>query len=220
MNDSIRLKDLKGRKGHICLGGEWATDEGPVCGCGALLHTLPDFMDRGPYTGGEQPATPPASPTWEELRQEMSQDDALATTGQEVATRHDEPDMAPAVPPIDPTQPYGPVEVEKAILDAVQRLERGLKHEAYLIAATDQLKIEYELAYARAVRDSQGGAADTRKADAVLRCEHQYRSYMDACAARDAMKAVTHTLRSTLSGLQSVGRSVGVSYQGPQGRGQ
>ena len=236
----VKLKDLKARKGHLCLGGDWPGDEGPLCGCGVALHTVPDFMGdggarfappRGPapdevYAAqaadgmGAHYAPDDDPPPWDTTDAETVHDE-LGERGKTLTdTRDGYPDMNPAVPPIDPTAPYGPAEVERAILDAVARLERGLKHEANLIAACDQLKLEYDLAYARAIEQSTGGAADVRKANAVLACERQYRAYMEGCAARDAMKAVTHTLRATLSGLQSVGRSVGVTYQAPQGRGR
>lgn len=150
----------------------------------------------------------------------MAQADAVEAAGAAVAHRAGTPDMAPAVPVVDPTQPYGPAEVERAILDSNRRLELGLKHEANLIAAADQMKVEYELKYARAIERSAGGAADIRKANATLAAEREYRAWREAVAARDAMKSITHTLRSTLSALQSVGRSVGVSYTAPQGRGR
>lgn len=231
----IKLKDLKARKGHLCLGGTWSDVEGPVCGCGVPLHTAPDFLGpdgRGVPPQGPAPDEvyaaqaadePDDQPPWDEADSLVDADELSGDVdqrGRTLTTDMGAPSMSPSVPPVDPTQPYGPAEIERAILDQVRRLERGLAHEANLIAGADQLKIEYELAYARAVRESDGGAADTRKADAVIKCEAQYRAYMDACAARDAMKAVTHTLRSTLSGLQSVGRSVGVAYQTTPGRGR
>lgn len=267
--DNVRLKDLKDRKGHLCHGGSWGEGDFPICGCGASLSELPDFMDRlgtsgyvAPYpaaagyvpghapelNGGDppdavrgaiEPAAPPppfthasGEPCWgcqscfanildeEDMDDPMAEADRVEAIGREVAERHGAPDMSPAVPVIDPTQPYGPAEVERAILDANRRLELGLKHEANLITAAEQLKIEYELAYAKAIERSTGGAADIRKANAVLACERQYRAWHEALAARDAMKSVTHTLRSTVSALQSVGRSVGVSYVAPQGRGR
>jgi hypothetical protein len=128
--------------------------------------------------------------------------------------------MTPEMPALDPTMPYGPQDIEARILDANNRLERGAIHEANLTAAADQLKIEYELAYARAIEKSTGGAADVRKANATLACERQYRAYREAVAARDAMKGVMHTLRSTQSGYQSVAKSVGAQYQGSRGLGR
>lgn len=223
------LRDLKDRKGHLCQGGQWDQPSGrPMCGCGMFLDALPDLLppvaDDGSWgtrlsarRHGETDADMLARL---DAEQPMVAADRVEAAGRDIAERHGAPDMSPAVPPVDPTMPYGPVEVEKAILDAVARLERGLVHEANLIAAADQLKIEYELAYAKAIERSTGGAADVRKANATLACERQYRAWREAVAARDAMKAVTHTLRSTLSGLQSVGRSVGASYTATSGRGQ
>lgn len=278
----VNLKDLKARKGHVCLGGLWGDGQNPVCGCGALLRAQPDFMDlpradqrtwsapqgqdslrvaRGPvdYPNVEPPlvsgdGSPPApfhhasgepcygcqscfanadvdydEPDGSEVDvavvayrpgDPMDEADVVESVGRDAIVRHDAPDMAPSVPLVDPTMPYGPAEVERALLDANRRLELGSKHEANLIAATEQLKIEYELRYAKAIEMSTGGAADIRKANAVLASEREYRAWHDAMAARDAMKAVTHSLRSTVSALQSVSRSVGASYTGPHGRGQ
>jgi hypothetical protein len=259
---ALRLKDLKARKGHLCVGGGIDRDLGPVCGCGTVLEGLPDFMDlplaaqrnmqrvrdtpaseEPPLVSGDDVPPPfthangepcygcqscfaqvadPVAPAPVEDGQVdlLTQADAVEAIGSDVAVRHGAPDMTPAVPVIDPTMPYGPAEVERAILDANARLERGSKHEANLIAAADQLKIEYELAYARSVEQSVGAAADIRKANATLRSEREYRAWREAVAARDAMKAITHSLRSTVSALQSVGRSVGVSYSAPQGKGK
>jgi hypothetical protein len=253
----VNLADLKARKGHICLGGAWGDGSNPMCGCGASLRVLPDFMllsptaqreftvsapnEEPPLVSGDD--VPPApfmhvlgepcygcpscfasmdhpSDIDDGHSDPVAEADAVESGGRDVIVRHDAPDMTPSVPLVDPTKPYGPAEIERAILDANRRLELGSKHEANLIAATEQLKIEYELAYARAVERSVGGAADIRKANAVLASEREYRAWHEAMAARDAMKAVTHSLRSTVSALQSVGRSVGVSYQGPQGHGR
>jgi hypothetical protein len=219
----IRLKDIKDRKGHICQGGHWDVREGPVCGCGAVLEGLPDFLSTPPSDTGWYPnvaETPDDAQAGTVVDPYVDEVDRLEDAGKELTDQSGQPDMTPAVPPVDPTQPYGPGEVERAILDAVQRLERALKHEANLVAAAEQLKVAYELAYARAIRDSDSGAADQRKADAVLACEDQRRAWGDACAIRDAMKSITHTLRATLSGLQSVGRSVGVAYQTTRGTGR
>lgn len=268
-SERVRLYDIKARKGHLCQGGTFDLKDGPVCGCGARLDQLPDFMRLSPddqrtftVTGAVQPpVTVNDEPPWStgddrppapfthangepcygcqicfgnvldddpsdiddghsDPADLMAQADTQEAVGVAVQSAHDAPDMRPAVPVIDPSMPYGPAEVERAMLDANRRLELGLKHEANLVAATEQLKIEYELAYARAIERSAGGAADIRKANAVLASERQYRAWHEAQAARDAIRSVTHTLRSTLSALQSVSRSVGVSYGGPQGRGR
>jgi len=177
----------------------------PCYGCQTCFAEILDGADVGP----------PSAPT-----DILSEADAVEAAGRGIAVRHGAPDLTPSVPVINPTVPYGPAEVERAMLDANRRLELGLEHEANLIAAADQFKVTYELAYARSVAESNAGAADQRKAEAVLASEREYRAWRDAVAARDAMRSITHTLRSTLSALQSVSRSVGVSYTGPQGRGQ
>ncbi len=124
-----------------------------------------------------------------------------------------EPGVMDRLRPLDPRQPYTPVEIEQRILDAVNRLERGTSHEARLVQESEQLKTEFELSFARAVHASNAGAADTRKAQALVACEDQLRALRAKEAERDAMKGVLHSLRSALSGYQSVGRSVTAAYQ-------
>lgn len=249
--DEVRLKDLKARKGHLCLGGSWSSGAEPgvpLCGCGVRLDTEPDFMapppapvDEGSYyapTVVDPPDDDPPPPFRHangepcygcqscladaELPPWEDDPDALERIGKDVTDAHGsgEVDMRPALPTLDPTQPFGPAEIDARILEANARLERGAVHEANLVAAAEHLGIEYKLAFARALRDSTGGAADVRKAEATLATEREYRAWMDAVGAMKAMQSITHTLRSTLSGYQSVGRSVGAAYNSTRGVGR
>lgn len=228
---AIDLKDLKARKGHLCQGGRWDGST-PLCGCDVDLRTVPDFMpplrDEGSYYAPQVTDPDDDPPPWDvttpsPLKLDHHADaplmdpDQLEAAGKEVVDAHGggEVDMRPSLPLLDPTQPFGPAEIEARIIEANDRLERGAVHEANLVAAAERLGVEYKLAYAAALRASSGTAADIRKADAMLATARLYRQWMDAVAAMKAMQSVTHTLRSTLSGYQSVGRSVAAVYQSP-----
>lgn len=114
---------------------------------------------------------------------------------------------------IDPTQQYTPVDLEKRLLDVLARLEVGALAERAAVDEYYQAKSDYDLKYARAVVASQMGAADTRKADAMVQCAEEYLRLNVAEHAMKALKETMHNLRGILSGYQSVTRSVGLDYQ-------
>lgn len=116
------------------------------------------------------------------------------------------------LPAVDPTQPYTPADIEARILDATNRLERGLSTEARLTMEASDLKTEFELEYARALNAAQAGAADQRKARAMLAVEPLFRQLRTKESELAAMRGVLHSLRSALSGYQSVNRSVTASF--------
>lgn len=248
--DAVRLQDIKDRKGHgPCRGGEFDMRLGPMCGCGVALDQVSDLMPAYPVPSadGYEPllADPPppfthasGEPCYgcQSCFAEILDDDTDVSPpvdvdadghpldpevpGKELVDRHAPPDMTPGVPLLDPTAPFGPAEIEARILEANARLERGAIHEANLVASAEALGIEYTLAYAKALAVSSGGAADQRKADATIATERLYRQWKETVAAMKAMQSVTHTLRSTLSGYQSVGKSIGANYGATTGRGR
>lgn len=180
-----------------CDEGHYDPVEGVVCACGEVLGAVvPIEHDEIPDDVMEQAGR--------ELIEQRG-DDARVTRR--------------SVEPLDPTGVYGPADVERRIADATRRLEYGAVHEANLIAAYEQAAIVYELAYARAIAAQDSGAADVRKARAMLACEREYLDMRNAKAAAAAMKAVLHTLRSVQSGYQSVAKSVAGAYAGHRGEG-
>lgn len=112
------------------------------------------------------------------------------------------------------SRPYTPEEVEREIVDTLDRIERGA---GFLTTKEEQrgaAKLEYELAYARALLRATGRSQEQRDAEAMIACEEQYERWqlleLTCRTAREGM----HNLRAKLSGTQSVLRSVGDAYRG------
>lgn len=190
-------------------------EDGVVCACGHVFGVRLDDLDA------EMEATAPeAAESVDEAvairdrvvdAPDADQESALVSVGRELVQREVNPIVA-RVDLIDPTQPYGPTEVEHHILDATARLERGIVFEAALIASAHKATMEYTLAFSRALAKQSGGDGEWRKARAMGEVEREYELMMQAVMARDAMKATLHSLRSVLSSYQSVAKSVVASY--------
>lgn len=191
-------------------------EEGVTCGCGEVIGT--HFKDW------DDPSEPPWDTTADEAAEPTSDEKALAvvgpdedqeselvTTGRGLVQRVVDPIM-PGIDLIDPTQPYGPKEVEEHILDATARLERGMVFEAGLVAAAEDAEMRHTLALNRALAQQHGGSERDRLARASVQVEDQYIAMMQARIARDAMRSTTHSLRSVLSSYQSVSKSVQATY--------
>ena len=113
---------------------------------------------------------------------------------------------------IGPAQDYRPDEVERLMLDCVMRLEQGQAFERWALEQAAEAQRAYDRAYAKAFTLADG-AMELRRNVAEVECA-------DLADARDrtdmvhrAAKAAMHNLRSTLSGYQSVLRSVQATYQ-------
>lgn len=118
-------------------------------------------------------------------------------------------------------RPYTPEDVEREIIDIVGRLNAGARFQAAREREAVQAALEFEIGYARALteaaneRDHEGkvvnSSADQRKAVATLACQDllvTHRRYEQVVrTTRESM----HTLRSNLSGLQTINRSVSAS---------
>lgn len=124
--------------------------------------------------------------------------------------------------PWGPTErPYTPEDVEREIIEIVGRLNAGARFQAAREREAVQAALEFDIAYARALieagreRDGEGklvnSSADQRKAAATLACQEllvTHRRYEQVVrTTRESM----HTLRSNLSGLQTINRSVSAS---------
>lgn len=179
-----------------CVPGTYDEQFGVVCGCGQI-------MDLGIPELDPQSAVPEGP---------VMSEPELVTAGRDLVRSTVDPITA-AIALIDPTQPYGPKEVEEHILDATARLERGMVFEAALVAAAEAQIMEFTLARARAMARQGGGSAKDREAAALLEAEQEYRNMVAAVQARDAIKSTTHTLRSVLSAYQSVAKSVAAAYE-------
>jgi hypothetical protein len=120
--------------------------------------------------------------------------------------------------PLDPTEVYTPHDVELAIVDILGRLERG---EFFLRQQISRLHLaDYNLLMRKAasLAKSDRRAADQREAEANLACAKEIYEQSEAAMLVRALRDTMHTLRSRLSGYQSVGRSVGASVNAPSYR--
>lgn len=114
-------------------------------------------------------------------------------------------------------RPYTPDEVEREIVDTLDRIERGA---GFLTTREEQrgaAKMAYEIAYAKARFRSDGRSVEQRHDDAMLQCLDLYEEWqlleLTCRTAREGM----HNLRSKLSGLQTVSRSVSAALGGGGG---
>lgn len=137
-----------------------------------------------------------------------------AQEGTEVAAVEMADPIASALALIDPTQTYGPDEVEKHILDALARLESGALFERHAVEAAAAAKVAFERAYWVALEGADASAADRRKGQAMTECLDLHEALIQAEALEKCVKATMHNLRAILSGYQSVAKSVGAAYQG------
>jgi hypothetical protein len=114
---------------------------------------------------------------------------------------------------IDPSLPYGPADVEHQLLDIAARIERGVHFQRYWEERAHNAKIDWELGNARAIIAATGGDVATRRAQALLDCEDEYRELQVCDTMVKAIRETMHNLRSLQSGYQTVARSVGASMQ-------
>jgi hypothetical protein len=158
---------------------DYATTE-VVCGCGHRVKLE-----------GAQPGPPPV---------------VVESTAGEVATPRDP--IQAALSSINPTMAYTPVDLEMRILDVLARLEQGMVFERELSERAANVSLAWERAYWIAYNSSEAGAADRRKADAMVTTMDLHQEMLTAQFAEKAAKSTMHTLRAVLSGYQSVAKSV------------
>lgn len=126
--------------------------------------------------------------------------------------------IAARVVVIDPTQPYGPRDVEQQLLDIAGRIERGVHYQRYWEEREFAAEAVYTNKSARARWDSRGsGAKDVRDAAVQMACEEEWQELLLCRAMVKAVKETMHNLRSLQSGYQSVARSVNESTRNPAG---
>lgn len=116
-------------------------------------------------------------------------------------------------------RPVTPNDIEQGLVAVLSRLDAGVSWQTREEQRLQQLDTAYQLAYARALVGAKG-AADVRKAFALLACEPMFVELQVQTAKVKAMREALHNLRSLLSGLQTIGRSVGASLQAGGGNGQ
>lgn len=200
---------------HADCPGKAAFDAelGVVCYCGTVLGFPPDAvmpdlaMPLSQTTADARLAQPLV--VQEETRKVTS------VNGMASAVHPADPILA-SLDVIDPTAPYDSKMVEEHLLDAMARLERGAHYERFCAEDYADKVLKYEAAHARALLEAanHGGAADIRAARAAVTCETEYIQRMIAKMKLDAVKANMHSLRSIMSGYQSVASSIRAAYSG------
>lgn len=159
-------------------------ERGVVCACGTLLDSNGDEQRHSPI---EPPAGAPRGTAL----------DPIVRSG---------------VPPLDPLVQQTPVDIERAILECVRRLSGGLELEAYWTEQFEHRSHELLKAESLARLKAKGSAKDVRDAEVVNATLDERDAVAEARINREVLRGAMHSLRSVLSGLQSVGRSVGVAY--------
>lgn len=190
-----------------------------VCGCGEF-EPWSDDPDSPPWAPGERSDAA-------EAVQLQGDADAADRAARAALAQRDGNALPEAADPIrstlaliDPTEVYGPEDVERHILDTLYRLETGALFERETVVAAYNAEKAFNVKYNAFVADNAtGGAADVRKAQAMQHCEPEYLELVDAKMMKEAVKQTMHNLRAVLSGYQSTARSVGSAYQagGSQG---
>jgi hypothetical protein len=108
-------------------------------------------------------------------------------------------------------RPYTPEEVELEIVGILSRIERGAGFQTTKVEECAAAKLEYDLAYARALINSTARSKELREAEAMLACRAQYERWKLLELTVKTTSEGMHNLRSMLSGFQSVARSIGVA---------
>jgi hypothetical protein len=108
-------------------------------------------------------------------------------------------------------RPYTPEQIELEIVGILSRIERGAGFQTTKVEECAAAKLEYDLAYARALIQSTARSKELREAQAMLTCREQYERWKLLELTVKTTSEGMHNLRSMLSGFQSVARSIGVS---------
>lgn len=113
---------------------------------------------------------------------------------------------------IGPAEDYRPDQVERFMLDAIRRLEEGQAFERWALEQASDARSKYDRAYAKEFVLASG-AMELRRNTAEVACNELAEARDRTDMVYRAAKAAMHNLRSTLSGYQSVLKSVQATYQ-------
>lgn len=111
-----------------------------------------------------------------------------------------------------------PTDVERELVEIVEQLEKGAALVVREATRRADLSLRYDLAYARALLKADG-AADVRKARAMLVCEELYSELALTDARLRMCRDSQHDLRAMLEAVRSIGASVRSSMWEGQGSG-
>lgn len=188
-----------------------------VCGCGEF-EPWSDDPETPPWTPEERPDAAEAGQGGVANAADRAAGRALQQRGGSAVAEAADP-IRSTLALIDPTEVYGPEDVERHILDTLYRLETGALFERETVVKAYETAQAFDLKYNACIATSTGGSADVRKAMAMNDCAAEYSAMMEAKMLKEAVKQTMHNLRAVLSGYQSTARSVGSAYQagGSQG---
>ncbi len=179
-----RLAQDKLRQAGHASCGDFRLDQefGLVCVCGEILGHLEP--ERPASTLPAPQAPPAASPL----------------------------DLPPNV--INPDANYTLADVERELLRYAARLESGTAYEVQMIAQREEARLQYELAFAEALVEAskEGGAADVRKARALLATRELRLKLHQVESLCECTKAAMHNIRAAASHLQTVNASLRTAY--------
>jgi len=113
---------------------------------------------------------------------------------------------------VEPGRDYTPEEIERLMLDCVSRLELGQAFERWALEQASHADYEYEQRFALEFTKA-AGAMELRRYTAMVACAGLAEAKARTDMVHRAVKAAMHNLRSTLSGYQSVLKSVQATYQ-------
>lgn len=163
---------------------------------------------------GEDPQNVHSEPSHDEpAYSEPARSTVIVPTNSAVAPQDP---IVSAVPVIDPTQVYTPLDVEHQILDVEQRLDRGEHFLRVWLDKQAHAEHAYTIGQARAFTLASG-TVDARKAKATLDTEGELWAKTEADMMVRAVRDTLHSLRSQLSGYQTVSRSINVSVNNTRG---
>jgi len=163
---------------------------------------------------GEDPQNVHSEPPHNEpAYSEPARSTAIVPTNSAVAPQDP---IVSAVPVIDPTEVYTPLDVEHQILDVEQRLDRGEHFLRVWLDKQAHAEHAYTIGQARAFTLASG-TVDARKAKATLDTESELWAKTEADMMVRAVRDTLHSLRSQLSGYQTVSRSINVSINNTRG---
>jgi hypothetical protein len=186
------------------------------CGCGSRLGWPP---------AGYALETEPDPDDWAaaaaEAKMAAEQERAEQDAGEVVPWEMPDSAVVPVDPiesallAMDPTQPYTPADIELQLVSIVARLEQGQHFQREWEIKANAAAVAFELANALAIVQADGRSKEIREAQAKLACREEFITKMTTEATVKAVRESMHTLRSMLSGFQSIGHSVGASFNAP-----
>lgn len=190
-----------------------------VCGCGVFGLLDGNQPDSPPWDVNERSDAAESAQLWEDAdAADRAANAALAQRGGTPPVQAADP-ISSTLALIDPTEVYGPEDVERHILDTLWRLETGALFERETVIKAWETEQAFTAKFNARVLVNGGLRTDLCKAQSMVDCAEEQAAMAEAKMMKEAVKQTMHNLRAVLSGYQSTARSVGSAYQagGSQG---